>query len=152
MKILMIDDDRIVRRVVEMMLKSGGHQVIAESDGRRGMERFRVDKPDIVLTDIIMPEQEGLGTIMMIRRECREAKIIAMSGGGRVGNVDVLEATLTLGAADAIKKPFEAEALLERINRLGSGETPVPAASKEDPGVALRRLAELSRNAARTPG
>jgi DNA-binding response OmpR family regulator len=151
MKILVIDDDRLVRRTVEMMLKSGGHQVVTESDGRRGIECFRVEKPDIVLTDIIMPDQEGLGTIMMIRRECREAKIIAMSGGGRVGNVDVLEAALTLGAAFAITKPFEAEVLLDRINRLANGETLVPAASNEDPGVALRRLAERSRNAAPTP-
>jgi DNA-binding response OmpR family regulator len=143
MKILVIDDDRMVRRVVEMMLKTGGHQVICETDGRRGMERFRIERPDIVVTDIIMPDQEGLDTIVMIRRESPDAKIIAMSGGGRVGNVDVLQAGLTLGAADAIKKPFEAEALLERINRLASGETPVPA-SKDDAGVALRRLAEKS--------
>jgi DNA-binding response OmpR family regulator len=150
MNILVIDDDRLVRRTVEVMLKSGGHQVSTESDGRRGMERFRLEKPDIVVTDIIMPEQDGLVTITMIRRECVEAKIIAMSGGGRVDNVDVLEAALALGAADVIRKPFEARALLQRIDRLASGEIPVPAASEEDPGAVLGRLAERSRGAART--
>ena len=96
-----------------------------------------------------MPEQEGLGTIMTIRREHRDARIIAMSGGGRVGNLDVLEAAQTLGADDIISKPFEPEDLLERINRLATADASGPTVPKEDPGIALRRLVERSRSASR---
>jgi CheY-like chemotaxis protein len=149
-KVLVIDDDPMVRRTIEKILLIGGHEVSTASDGVRGLALFRVAKPDVIVTDIIMPEQEGLGTIMMMRREQPDAKIIAVSGGGRVGNVNVLEAAKTLGAADVVPKPFDPYALLERINRLAADDADGSVISKKDPAAALRSLAERSRRAARS--
>jgi DNA-binding response OmpR family regulator len=119
-KILVIDDDPLVQRSIEMILRLGGHQVRTASDGLRGLALFREAQPDLVVTDIIMPDQEGLGTIMAIRKECPRAKIIAISGGGRMGNLDLLKVARELGADDVIAKPFDPEMLLNRIARLAS--------------------------------
>jgi two-component system, chemotaxis family, chemotaxis protein CheY len=148
--VLVIDDDPMVRRTIEKILLVGGHQVRTASDGQRGLTLFRLAKPDIIVTDIIMPEQEGLGTIMMMRREHPEAKIIAVSGGGRVGNIDVLEAAKALGAADVLPKPFEPDTLLERINRLAADHANQGEMSNGAPGTALLGLAEQSRRGARS--
>lgn len=143
MKILVIDDDDRLRRVVEKALSLGGHQVLTAADGALGMAIFRKERPEIVVTDIIMPEQEGLGTIMMMRRERPEAKIIAMSGGGRMGNLDVLEAAHTLGSDEIIAKPFLPRDLLDLINRLVSDHAAVGVKTThlppKDPGETLRR-------------
>jgi DNA-binding response OmpR family regulator len=156
MKILVIDDDDRIRRVIEKILCLGGHQVLTAADGASGMRLFRAEKPEIVITDIIMPEQEGLGTIMMMRRERPEVKVIAVSGGGRVGNVDVLDAASALGADDVIAKPFMPDELLDRVNRLGS--KPLEASDAQaahprgrDTGEGLRWLAAVSRHPRQSP-
>jgi two-component system, chemotaxis family, chemotaxis protein CheY len=121
MKILVIDDDPLVRRSLEILLRLGGYEVTTASNGLLGLALFRDTLPDLVITDIIMPEQEGLGTIMAMRKEFPAAKIIAISGGGRMGNLDLLAAARLLGADDAIAKPFDSEVLLERVACLASG-------------------------------
>jgi DNA-binding response OmpR family regulator len=118
MKILVIDDDHLVRYALTKVLHRSGYDVVTASDGNRGMTVFRDESPDIVITDIIMPEQEGIETIAMLRHERPEVKIIAISGGGRIRNVDFLEMARSLGADDVISKPFEAEELLSRVRRL----------------------------------
>jgi DNA-binding response OmpR family regulator len=117
-----IDDDHLVRYALSKMLHRNGYDVTTASDGKRGMAILRDELPDIVITDIIMPEQEGLDTIAMIRRERPETKIIAISGGGRIRNVDFLDMARSLGADDAIPKPFQAEELLSRLRRLAAAE------------------------------
>ena len=77
---------------------------------------FRSEKPDLVVTDIIMPEKEGIETIRDIRGEVPDAKIIAISGGGRIGNTDFLQIARKMGAIDALPKPFDPDDLLGRIN------------------------------------
>jgi DNA-binding response OmpR family regulator len=96
-----------------------------------------------------MPRQEGLGTLMMMRRERPEIKVIAVSGGGRVGSFDVLDAATNLGADDVIAKPFRPEELLDCVNRVASA--PEPAGDAGHPqwrnsGGGLRWIAEMSRN------
>jgi len=154
MKILVIDDDDRLRRVVEKVLSLGGHRVLTAADGALGMAIFRKERPEIVVTDIIMPEQEGLGTIMMMRRERPEAKIIAMSGGGRMGNLDVLDAAHILGSDEIIAKPFRPRDLLDLINRCVSDHAATGVKTThlppKDPGETLRRLAAMSRRA--SPG
>jgi DNA-binding NtrC family response regulator len=140
MKILIIDDDDQMRRMIERILRLAGHYPLLAADGARGMDIFRKEQPEIVITDIIMPEQEGLGTIMMMRRECPGAKVIAMSGGGQVGDLDVLDAANKLGADEILSKPFESTDLLELIDRLTSKDV-----RHADPGEALRRLVTMSR-------
>ena len=120
-KILVIDDDVIVRETIVQILEDGGHQVVSAEDGKRGMAAFRSERPDLIITDIIMPEQEGIQTITEIRGVQPNAKIIAISGGGRIGNTDFLKIARHLGAFDAIAKPFDPDDLLSRVGRCLNG-------------------------------
>ncbi|HUH86223.1 MAG TPA: response regulator [Stellaceae bacterium] len=120
-KILVIDDDVIVRETIVQILEDGGHQVVSAEDGKRGMAAFRSERPDLIITDIIMPEQEGIQTITEIRGVQPNAKIIAISGGGRIGNTDFLKIARHLGAFDAIAKPFDPDDLLNRVGRCLNG-------------------------------
>jgi DNA-binding response OmpR family regulator len=114
-KILVIDDDVMVRHTISKILRHGGYEVVLAEDGVRGMAAFRKERPDLVITDIIMPEQEGIATISQIKREVHDAKIIAVSGGGRIGNADFLSMARKLGASDILAKPFLPEDLLGRV-------------------------------------
>jgi two-component system chemotaxis response regulator CheY len=115
-KILVIDDDGIVRDTIVQILHSSGYQVVSAEDGKRGMATFHSEHPDVVITDIIMTEKEGLQTITEIRSIAPDARIIAISGGGRVGNSDFLTFARHLGAFEAIAKPFTPKDLLHCVD------------------------------------
>ena|ERR1700687_1959121 len=119
MKILVIDDDKMVRLTLSKILNHSGHKVVTAADGKHGMILLRAEHPDVVITDLIMPEQEGFQTIVMIRRDYPDIKIIAISGGLRQGNHDALATAAALGADEVIAKPFEPADLLGRLNKLG---------------------------------
>ena len=123
MKILVIDDDHMVRYALSRILQRSGYDVVTASDGKRGMMLVREELPDVVITDIIMPEQEGIETISLLRHQYPQMKIIAISGGGRIRNVDFLEMARSLGADDVISKPFEADELLGRLRRVAAGNS-----------------------------
>jgi CheY-like chemotaxis protein len=110
-QILVIDDDAAVRVTVQSVLSRFGYKVISAADGEEGIRLFRSIRPDLVITDIIMPVREGIETILAIRHEQPEAKIIAMSGGGRIGNADLLSMARQLGADQVIAKPFDIDGL-----------------------------------------
>src|SRR5665213_86977 len=114
-KILVIDDDVMVRNTISKVLRHCGFEVIVAEDGVRGLASFRRDRPDLVITDIIMPEKEGIETIIEMRREHPDTKIIAVSGGGRIGNADFLSMATSLGAAAVIAKPFLPEELINQV-------------------------------------
>jgi CheY-like chemotaxis protein len=116
-KILVIDDDSLVRDTLLRILERKGYRVLLASDGRHGVQMFRREQPDLVITDIIMPEKEGLETIREIRGECSDAKIIAISGGARIGNMDFLEMAGKLGASEIIPKPFDPGELISVVSR-----------------------------------
>jgi DNA-binding NtrC family response regulator len=121
-KILVFDDDVTVRQTLtEILQDGGGYEVVNAEDGLRGMALFRSEQPGLVITDIIMPDQEGIQTIAEMRKERPDAKIIAISGGGRVGNIDFLKIAQHIGAVDAIAKPFDPDDLLRRVRRCLNG-------------------------------
>jgi DNA-binding response OmpR family regulator len=101
-----------VRTTIEQILEVAGYQVQCAEDGVRGMAVFRNEAPDLIITGIITPEQEGIQTITEMRKEKPDAKIIAISGGGRVANTDFLRIARALGAMGAIAKPFDADEFL----------------------------------------
>ena len=115
-KILVIDDDPLVRNTILRILRASGFEVVAAEDGLRGMKVFRSEAPDLVITDIIMPDQEGIQTIIEMRRERPNAKIIAISGGGRVANADFLSMARSLGADSVVAKPFTPAQLVSRVD------------------------------------
>ena len=114
-KILIIDDNDVVRGTIARLLELAGYETIIASDGNEGLVRMRLDLPDLIITDIIMPVKEGIETIRQILIEQPGAKIIAISGGGRHGNMDFLEAARKLGAIDVIEKPFDPDDLVHRV-------------------------------------
>ena len=128
-KVLVIDDDDQVRRIVCRMLKSGGHEAVEFSQGEAGMAALEREAPDLVITDLIMPGQDGIETITRIR-EVSGLPIIAMSGQRlETGFTPLIDAQL-MGADLTIKKPFTVDALLGAVNELlkgdqGSGGSPV---------------------------
>jgi len=115
-KILLIDDDEPVRVVTRRMLESAGHRVIEARNGREGVELFRRDAVDLVVTDMIMPEQEGVETVRKLLEENRRVKIIAISGGGRAHFTGFLDVARALGARYSLEKPYTKEQLLAAVD------------------------------------
>jgi DNA-binding response OmpR family regulator len=114
-KILVIEDNAVVRNTVMRILQSAGYEVVIANDGLQGVDAFRREQPDLVISDIIMPEQEGIATIRQILGEKPGTKIIAISGGGRIGNTDFLQIARKMGASDALPKPFDPDELVARV-------------------------------------
>ena len=116
--ILIIDDDEQIRTALRMLLEQSGYEVISAPDGKKGLKLYH-DKPtDLIITDLIMPEKEGIETIMELRREFPDVKIIAISGGGSNDPEVLLHVAKTLGAERTIAKPFNNEDLLKAIRDL----------------------------------
>ena len=119
MRVLLIEDDAPVRRIVRKMLERERHEVTEAENGRVGLDRLRESAFDLVLTDIVMPEMDGLETLIELRKDYPDLKVIAMSGGGRTGNMDFLGSAEKLGASAVLSKPFTIDVLATAIARAG---------------------------------
>jgi two-component system chemotaxis response regulator CheY len=117
-RILVIDDDMAVRLTIKVILEADGHEVVSVEDGEIGLRALANQRPQLVITDIIMPNQEGIETIMLMRKEDATIPIIAISGGGRMGNADFLKMALKIGANEVLPKPFERRDLTTMVQRL----------------------------------
>ncbi len=126
-RILIIEDDELLRHVLAKSLEMAGHQVDQAANGQEGLDLFRAVTPDLVLTDLVMPVQEGVETIMALRRRAPAIPIIAMSGG--VPNSGLyLGIASRFGAKRVLAKPFTPQRLLDAVNEtLGdAGNGPKP--------------------------
>jgi YesN/AraC family two-component response regulator len=119
--ILLVEDEPLVSDTLSSALESKDHSVVTASNGVQGLVRFAEGAFDLVITDIIMPDQEGLGMIMEMRRVLPAAKIIAISGGGRTGNVEFLKMAANLGAMATLKKPIRLAEFFKVVNECLSG-------------------------------
>ena len=117
-KILIIDDDEQMRNLLCRAMEYAGFKVEVAADGRKGLRFFESNTYDLVITDLIMPEQEGMETITFLRKNHPEVKIIAISGGGRIGPETYLPAALELGADRAFAKPFPIDDLINTVKEL----------------------------------
>lgn len=116
--ILVVDDDTSVLDVMSEMLRLEGHDVTIAENGKDAVHWVVNRNFDLVITDLIMPEKEGLETIADIRRESNEMPIIAISGGGRVGPNDYLETAKFIGANATLAKPFARQELISTVDSL----------------------------------
>ena len=116
--ILIIDDEDAIRGMVRILLERRGHAILEAADGELGIAAFRANSIDLVITDAIMPNKDGLETIAEIRKEDPEVKIIIISGGGHRLAVDILAQAKELGADMAVKKPFSPGELTETVESL----------------------------------
>ncbi len=115
-RILVIDDEASIRTMLQQMLEGSGHEVAVAAQGAEGLTLFGEHPVDLVITDIFMPEKEGIETILELRQRSPQTKIIAISGGGRAGNLDILATAKNLGAHQTLAKPFERQELLDAVN------------------------------------
>jgi DNA-binding response OmpR family regulator len=118
--ILVIDDDEQVRSLLAQALVRSGYQVMLAADGKEGCRAADENPVDLVITDLVMPEREGLETVQYLRKKHAEIPVLAISGafGG-----DFLKVAQRLGADEALQKPIDAQTLLQAVRRLLSAAT-----------------------------
>jgi DNA-binding response OmpR family regulator len=114
-KILVVDDNELVRATTRTILQGAGHEVDAAGEGDAALRYVASTPPDLVLTDIVMPNKEGIGLILELRRTGYKGAIIAMSGGGKIGPSDLLTMARKLGADDCMPKPFHRADLIAKV-------------------------------------
>jgi len=117
-RILLIDDDALLRDVVRKYLSLAGHKVAIAIDGREAVQSFESGQFDLVITDILMPEMDGLEVILRLRKKQSDIPILALSGGGRTRNMDVLHHAESFGASALLAKPFMPAELLAIVDKL----------------------------------
>lgn len=125
-RILLIEDEESERIPLARMLRDAGFEVVTATDGKKGMALFEQQVIDLVITDLIMPTQDGIETIMALRSLKRDCKIIAVSGGGRMLDTGFLEKIIwQLGVKHFLEKPVnEAQMLAAVADMLDSAERP----------------------------
>jgi CheY-like chemotaxis protein len=128
--ILIIDDDGDVRDTLALILEEAGYKTLTATSGAAGAQVFRDARPDLVVTDMIMPESDGIEAIRAIHAVDRAARIIAMSGQSFAGRAYYLQLAQRFGAMAMLPKPFEADELLSIV---ASCLTASPAAQEPDP-------------------
>lgn len=133
-KILVIDDDAAVRKVIVSAFGRVGCETRSAPDGRAGMKLFSAEPADLVVTDILMPNQEGIETILALKRSPHPPKVIAISGGGSLGGQDFLKWARSLGADATLSKPFRSSELIHIARALLAGSrASLPTDSAREP-------------------
>jgi len=117
-RILIIEDDVEVRELLSALLSRAGYETSVASDGIEGIHAFRTDPTDLIITDLVMPGKEGLETIVDLKHEFPDLKIIAISGGGLDGQNNYLNAARLCGATMTFRKPFKNQEIIDAVNNL----------------------------------
>jgi len=117
-RVLVIDDEEQVRTLIREVLEGAGHEVIEARNGREAMKLYEANPTCVVITDLVMPEQDGLETIREVRRRFPAVKIIAVSGAQQKLNLDLLYVAEKLGALRTLEKPFEIRKLVALVEEL----------------------------------
>jgi len=115
--VLVIDDEDQVRQLIRETLELAGYEVEDARDGKEGLERYRAKSVDLVIMDILMPDQDGLESILALRREFPASRVIAMTGGSdMIGVLNFLDVAKMLGARRTLQKPFDMKTLLDAVS------------------------------------
>jgi CheY-like chemotaxis protein len=116
--ILVIDDDETIRVLLRTILEREGYRVVDAPDGDKGLRQYQESPTDVVITDLIMPGKEGIETIRDLRKKFPHVKIIAVSGGGRIGPESYLKMAKGVGALRTLSKPFDRMVLLKTVQEV----------------------------------
>jgi two-component system response regulator (stage 0 sporulation protein F) len=117
-KILLVEDDALVRDMLVQVLQRASHEVTSAANGEEATKILRTIQPDIMVTDIIMPKKSGITLISEVRDKHPNMEIIAISGGGRLDPIGYLDLSESLGASVSFEKPVDKSALLMAIDLL----------------------------------
>ena len=120
-KILLVEDDDLVRDILAQVLARASHEVTSATNGDEATEILKNNEPDIMVTDIIMPKKSGITLISEVKNKHPNMEIIAISGGGRLDPTGYLDLSESLGATVSFEKPIDNAALLMAIDLLAHG-------------------------------
>ncbi len=120
MKILVVDDEEMSIKLIEFQLKKDNHEVISTTDGREAVEMIKTEKPDLVISDIMMPFMSGLELLEIIKAENKKIPVILISA---LDDVEVVQTAIGMGADDFIIKPVKVDELTLRIHRVMANVT-----------------------------
>jgi DNA-binding NtrC family response regulator len=120
-RIMVVDDDAGIRRVLHILLSRAGYQVSQARDGVEALRLWRDTGSDLVITDLHMPEKDGIEMIVELLSYSPDLRIIAMSGGGQTKRLDLLGNASLLGAVHTIEKPFTLTEMMSTVRRVLSG-------------------------------
>jgi two-component system chemotaxis response regulator CheY len=116
--ILVIDDAPLLRTILRRFLETAGYEVVEAEDGLHGVDVYRQTRPQLVISDMVMPRQDGIATLQELRRLDPEVKVIAISGGQRTCEHNLLEEARSRGANATLAKPFGRETILGLVGRV----------------------------------
>jgi len=117
-RILVIEDEENIRELCKRLLTREGHEVVEAPNGEIGLALYRENPADLIVTDLFMPEKDGIETIMELRRDFPNVKILAISGGTKaLSGVTFLRAARHLGAIEALTKPFSKEDFIAAVKK-----------------------------------
>ena len=116
--VLIVDDDESLRTLLKRVLQRAGYEARTAANGQEALASFRQQPADLVITDLFMPQQDGLETIMALRRMSKHLPIIAVSGGGSASQFDLLRTASLFGAARVLLKPFRVEEVVAAVGEL----------------------------------
>ena len=122
-RILIIDDESQIRSMLRLMLERVGYEVIEAADGMEGIRQYRDNPADLIITDLIMPNKDGIGMIIELKKEFPQVKIIAMSGGGVNRPEGYLDGAKKLGAARTLTKPIDRDEMLIAVKETLKADT-----------------------------
>lgn len=117
-RILIIDDEPQIRSMLTLMLERDGYEVVEAPDGVEGIKIYRQNPVDLIITDLIMPNKDGIGMIIDLKKEFPDVKIIAMSGGGLNKPDGYLKGAKKLGASCTLTKPIDREEMLQAVREI----------------------------------
>lgn len=120
-KIVVIDDDPALRRTMRKILERGGHEVREAENGLAGLSLVEADRPDVVVTDLLMPEKEGIETIVELSDRFPDVGVVAISGAGGASREGPLVDAELFGADATLSKPFTIERFQETVERVLEG-------------------------------
>lgn len=123
-RILLVDDNPSFRAATRKILTQAGHEVIEAGDGVQALKRYRAEPTDLVITDVYMPDADGIQTTMQLKREFPLIRVIVTSGGGNIEREQVLEIAGRLGALRTLPKPFSNTELLTVVDAALGGRSP----------------------------
>ena len=114
-KVLVVDDDPVIVQLLRVNFEIEGFEVVSAGDGREGLERARVDRPDVILSDIMMPRVDGLELLTHLKHHPQTQALPVILLSAKAQNADVQHG-LDLGADDYVTKPFDPLELIDRVN------------------------------------
>lgn len=134
--VLIVDDDKDVRNMIKRILERAGHETLEAKDGHQAIDRYSEAMPDVTITDIIMPDKDGIETILELKQRFSARNIIAISGGGRRFFEGYLKMARLLGADHVISKPFDPKCLVAAVESMvttrPTARRPLPIQTKNE--------------------